>query len=640
MSSGNVNLTWARALLDELIAAGLRHVVLSPGARSAPLALAVSERNEIEAVVSYDERSAAYVALGIGRVDGIPAALVCTSGTAAANYLPAVVEAFYDNVPLILLTADRPSELRETGAWQTIRQADLYRSFVRWEVDLPAPEDSQLQDAQSLRYVRHVAARAMAVSSDRPAGPVHLNVAFREPLLPQVVGEVPAETHLEGSSDLAAQSTSRGEETPDELGGEGAAVPSGAAGRVHGTVRPVVRRVDSLETASPETVEALAQRILAEPRGLILAGRTAAYPSRGYAEALAALAAATGYPLLAETTGGLRFGPHDRTHVVAAGDAVLRADAWIAGHRPRLAIRFGRSFAWRQVTEFLAQSAREAGIHQVVIDPHRTWDDPARLGGDLLTVDPAALARALVDALREHGGPGSDASRSAWLEDWLTADRAATEARAAVLAEAGAACTGWVHDALPSLLGDGAVVMAANSMAVRDLESFAGTSDRRLQVFANRGAAGIDGTLSTAAGLALASRRPVVLLTGDIAFAHDLSGLAAASEAASSPRGLDLVVIVLNDQGGGIFEYLPLAALPPRTFERYFLVKPDLDIGRACAAFGVPHGVVTDLAGLASVVSPQRGVVGVRVAEVPVERALNTRMHRRYWAKLAAALER
>lgn len=597
MSNGNVNLTWARALLDELIAAGLRHVVLSPGARSAPLALAVSERDEVETVVVYDERSAAYAALGIGRVDGVPAALVCTSGTAAVNYKPAVVEAFHDNVPLIILTSDRPAELRDTGAWQTIRQADLYRPFVRWEVDLPAPDDPRLQE-QDARYVRHVAARAVAVSTDRPAGPVHLNVAFREPL-----------------------------------------VPTGCFQSASSAESPMLRRLDTVEVTSRETVEVLAERVLAEPRGLILAGRTAPGSAEGYAEALAALAAAAGYPLLAETTGGLRFGPHDRSHVIAAGDALLRADTWAEAHRTRLAIRFGRSFAWRQVTEFLAECNSREGMDQVIVDPHRTWDDPARLGGDVLHVDPVIFARALVEALRERAGSESTPEREAWLAEWLEADRKAAEVRSAVMAEAGAATTGWLHDALRSVVDDGTIIMAANSMAVRDFESFAGASGRRLRVVANRGAAGIDGTLSTAVGLALGSRRPVVLLTGDIAFAHDLGGLAAAREAASSLRSMDLTVVVLNDGGGGIFEYLPLDSLRPQTFERYFLVRPDLDMGAACAAFGVQHSLVTDLAGLTRVVSRHQGGASVRVAEVPVDRAANTGMHRRYWAEVAAALE-
>lgn len=637
-ATAELNLAWSRVLVDELVRGGVRHACVSPGSRSAPLAVAVAERDDITTSVHVDERSAGFFALGHARAAGRPVALVCTSGSAGAHYLPAVIEAHMSRVPLVILTADRPPELRDTGAWQTIDQAHLYGRFARWFADLPPPT------AGLLHYARSVAARAAAMAGGRPAGPVHLNVPFREPLVPPEALALRASRWPSEAQHPHARPAA-GDPQPTgwrPSAGDTAAV----AGRPSGA--PWVMAPRPAPAADDGVVAELAALVRAHPRGLVLAGL--ADPSPGHADAVARLAAAAGYPLLAEPGSGLRFGPHDRSHVVTGYDAFLRAPRWCAAHAPELVLRFGASFTWRPVAQFLEA---HPGAVQVVVDRDGTWDDPTRLAALRAAAEPAALCDAVVAALAAGGpAPGgaaglddatsvgvsdaAEAARTAWRQDWLAAS---TVARAAVDAAVGSAAdgtVGWAYAALVDHLPDGALVVAANSMAVRDLDTYTAASAKAIRVVASRGAAGIDGTLSTALGAAHGSGRPTVLVTGDLAFLHDVNGLAAAGQ-----PGIDAVVVVFDDDGGGIFAHLPIAADAGRPgaaadrFARFFRTPTGADLAAACALYRVPHARVDAPADVAAALArlAQPGA-GVRVLEVPVDMARNTEAHRRLWARV------
>jgi 2-succinyl-5-enolpyruvyl-6-hydroxy-3-cyclohexene-1-carboxylate synthase len=582
----NPNAAWAAALVDALIEAGLRHVCLSPGSRSAPLALAVAAREaraELTTSIHFDERSAAFFGLGYGRATGSPAALVCTSGTAAANYYPAIVEAFMGQVPLLALTADRPPELRDTGAWQAIDQLKLYGPYLRWFAELGLPDDRP----EGLRYARNVASRAVAIARGRPAGPVHLNLPFREPLT------APSDGAVASAEDRAG----------------------------------IVRHAPPVLTCGEDVARDVAEHIAAAPRGLILCGRLDAPPA--YAEAVAALAAASGYPILAEPAGGLRFGAHDRSAVVTGYDAFLRDAAWCDASAPELVLRFGASFTWKQVAEFLD---RQAGARQIVVDPGGTWDDPTRQAAWRIGAEELSVATEVTRALA--GLALTDpAARAAWRGRWLGASSTAARQRQAAVDAAGDDTVAWVYPALLEALPADAIVFAANSMAIRDLDTFTGDAERPIRVLANRGAAGIDGTVSSALGAAFGSRAPTALVTGDLAFLHDVNGLAAAGLA-----GLDAVILVLNDDGGGIFDYLPVARHAPEQLWRYFLTPTGTDLAAACRLYHVDHARVTNRDGLRSALGAALASGGVRVIELPIAREANTALHRRYWSAVAAAL--
>ncbi len=599
------NLLWTRALIDELARAGVRHVCVSPGARSTPLSLAVAERSDLATSVHVDERSAGFFALGYGRATGGPAALVCTSGTAAANYLPAIIEAHYSRVPLVVLTADRPPELRDTGAWQAIDQIKLYGGYVRWFVDVPTPS----AEPTMLRYVRSLASRAVAVARGRPAGPVHLNCPFREPFAPDLEGE---------ASGRAG----------DEQGSLGRSELLAVSGRPAGA--PWVTAPRTTATAQPELLDELAERLARERNGLILAGPI--HPPPGYAEAVARLAAASGYPILAEPAGGLRFGPHDRSHVVTGYDAFLRSERWAMAHAPSLVLRFGQSLTWKNVARFLEW---HPGATQVIIDPEYTWDDPTRMAALRLPVDPVELCNALADRLESLGerDPGVVVQVERWFEEWREVSRVVARAVALMADGEEPGTVSWVYRWLMEALPDGALVYAANSMAVRDLDTFTAASDRSVRVIANRGAAGIDGTISSALGAAYGTGAPTVLVTGDLAFVHDLNGLGAARL-----PGLMATIVVLNDGGGGIFAHLPVAEYDREAFERFFLTSSGVDLAAACAAYGVPHVAVQDASAFGPVLGGRVTEAGVQVIEVPIDLEANTAAHRRLWSDVAAAV--
>ena len=493
-----INRTYApvQAFVDELVRCGMRHAVTCPGSRDAPLVLTLAGRDELQAVSVVDERSAGFFALGMAKATGRPVAVACTSGTAAANLHPAVIEAHEARVPLIVLTADRPPELREVGAGQSIDQLKLYGSAVKWFVEVGTHEPTR----ETAIHHRALACRAYATAAgDRP-GPVHLNFPLREPLAPE----------------------------PEPL--EAADWEGRADGRPGTELRehpPAVHAVD---------VQRLAERLAAEPRGAIVCGPT----SEDLAEAAARLAAATGWPLLAEPTSGVRCGRHDRSHVIAHYDLLLRVERFGAGHAPGLILRVGDMPTSKPLRAWAAEAP------QVVHDPHAAWHEPPRRAELLLRSAAAPTLDALAAAL-EMREPLRDA-------DWLAGWRAGDAVVPAALAEAPDGFEPKLLAALEPELPDGALVWLSSSMPVRDVEACFPQSPKRLRFLSNRGANGIDGVVSSAAGAALATGAPTWLLTGELALLHDVGGLFAARRA-----GADLRVICIDNGGGGIFDFLPVA---------------------------------------------------------------------------------
>lgn len=569
--TGDLNTALARALVDEWARAGLTDACLAPGSRSAPLALALAGDPRVRVHVHLDERSAAFFALGVARASGRPAVVLCTSGTAAANLHPAVLEAHHGRVPLLVCTADRPPELRDTGAPQTTDQVKLYATAVRFFADC-VPEDHP----DALGTWRPVAARAHAEALGPPAGPVHLNLAFREPLVPG------------------------GSEVPD--------VP----GRPDG--RPWVRRSPGRAAPAAEAVERLAAAVAGTERGLVVAGWGAGCDP----DEAEVFARAAGWPVLADPLSGLRAGPL----AVSAYEALLRAPGFAARHRPDLVLRLGAALTSKAATAWL-----DASVPQVLIDPEGTWLDPARAAGERVVADPDLLLRALADRL-----PG-ERPASAWLAGWRAAETAARRALDDLLDASDEPFEGRVARDLAGCLPDGATLVVASSMPVRDLEAFA-RPRRGLRVLANRGVNGIDGFTSTALGVAAASPGPVAALSGDLAFLHDAAGLTWAAQ-----RGLDAVLVVVDNDGGGIFSFLPQAGLPAEHFEALFGTPHGLDLVNLARAYGLPADRVDRAGEVAPAVGKALAVGGVRVLVVGTgDRSLNVARHRQAWEAVARSL--
>ncbi|MCE2391375.1 MAG: 2-succinyl-5-enolpyruvyl-6-hydroxy-3-cyclohexene-1-carboxylic-acid synthase [Proteobacteria bacterium] len=590
----NRTFAWAAAVVEELARAGLRHAVVSPGSRSAPLALALAEEPAIQDHSVLDERSAGYLALGLARAAREPVALLCTSGTAAAGYLPAVIEANYGRVPLLVMTADRPPELRDCDAGQTIRQVGLFGHYVRFEAELPTPEPS----AELLRRVRSMVSRAAAETLAAEPGPVHLNLPLREPLDPSEVREDrEALEALEALDALASLGRA-----PAPLTRVRAARPEGIAGR---------------------EAETLAKRLAAECRGWLVCGPLDGSPE--LRDAMVRLASRLGWPILAEPLAQLRSGPHSRDGLVDAHDALLRCDRFADAHAPRILLRFGAAPTSNAYRLFLE---RHPEIEQIVVD-RWGWSDPSGLAAELLRADPEALARQLADAL-EPDGPDAGYARS-----WVRAGRLARLQLDASLDERKDLTEPGVVRCVARSTPDGSCVYLASSLPVRDADLFWPVASAELRFWANRGANGIDGTLSSALGSALGSGRPCVLLTGDLALLHDAGVWATAAH--SDAR---LTAVVIDNDGGGIFEQLPAARSAPRpAFERHLLAPHGLDLARALRGFGLRCGEARTLDELAEKLRRALPRAGVDLIVVRTRARESAELRRSLLEGVEAALE-
>jgi len=588
-----------RAFVGELVAAGVREAVVCPGSRSTPLALALRTAPGLRVRVLYDERAAAFFALGMARTSGRPVALLATSGTAVVEFAPAVVEASLARVPLVVLTSDRPAELRDRGAPQAIDQTHLYGRAAKWFTELPLLDGA----AATLAHWRWVAGRAVAVATEGPAGPVQVNVPFREPLVPD------------------------GPFAPADAGAGAGAPGSGAASDPFAAV---VRGRRTLDDAS---LDALAARLAVVRRGLIMAGPDddPALPA-----ALADLARVTGFPILADPLSGLRTGTHDRSHVVIRGDQLTRPGSWLDPHLPDLVLRTGAMPTSKPMLELLARVRPEL----VILDGDAGWREPALVPATYVHADAAATSRALAERLIEAGR--STPAEDAWTQDWLAADRAADTAMGAWLAALGQPFEGAPWPVLADALPDGGVLWASSSMPVRDMDAWLPSTDRAITVCSNRGANGIDGVVSSALGAAAVARGPVALVVGDIAFLHDLNALVAARL-----HGLSATIVLVNNDGGGIFSFLPqaqpAAAVPgtglPEHYEELFGTPHGIDVGPIVTALGGEHRLVTGAAGLDAAIHDSIGRPGVRVLELRTDRARNLELHRDLAATVRRALD-
>ncbi|WP_419837198.1 2-succinyl-5-enolpyruvyl-6-hydroxy-3-cyclohexene-1-carboxylic-acid synthase [Candidatus Poriferisodalis sp.] len=592
-----------RSLCEGLVGAGISDAVVSPGSRSMPLALTVDATAGLRTWVRIDERSAGYFALGLAKGSGRPVVLVCTSGTAAANYLPAVVEAHYSGVPLVVLTADRPPELRGWGAGQTIDQHSLYGSHVRWFCETPVA--SELPVADAVRWFGVAAARAVTLALGMNPGPVHLNVPFREPLEPV------------GSIDGVA--------SPGVSGGEGQcsapAIQQVATSQIPAPPLPIRTFVPGtgFGVSAGDAVELVAFA-RGRARGVVVAGPW--WDGDRWAEAVAAFCRASGWPLLAEPCSQLRR-ELDGVVVTDHHDLLLRT-AWADAEPPEAVLRVGGAPTCKPLRLWIERHRPAFAL----VDPAGGWTDASFSVSLHLRAGPAALA----DAAAQLSPAGS-----AWGQRWASGDARAAAAIDGLLdgeplAEAG------VARQLGRSLPEGCALFVSNSMPVRDVDSYLRARAEPLAVHANRGASGIDGVISAATGVA-ASGAPTTVLIGDLAFRHDLGGLVGAFD--SGTGGLDLTVVVVDNGGGTIFSFLPAhGVVDSGAFDRVLTTPPkhsSAEMARGLAeAMGFEHHHVTSCDQLGSLLASHEPGRGLRVVTIDIDADANRDQHRR----LADAVER
>ncbi len=516
MRFANRNTLWGSVIADELEKTGVRAVSLAPGSRCTPLTVAFADHEGLEPYSHLDERSAAFFALGRAKHTGIPSPVVCTSGTAAANFHPAVIEADEARVPMVVLTADRPRVLHDSGANQTVDQERLYGDAVRAYRTLPEPA----ADGRKLRSLRTAIARAVATATGTNPGPVHLNVPFEKPLEPVPTDDVSDE--FVADHPLA----------------------------VFGREGPFVDVTSATPAPDARNGRALADAIETAQRGLIIAGPESDLSG----ETMVNLSETTGFPVLADPLSGHRFGEHvDRVSVCGGYDSYL--DAFET--HPDVVVRFGFS----PTSKTLRQYLQAAPARQIVVDPAGGWPEASFTANDLLTADPERFVEAITDRISRTE------TEQAWRDRFCRA-----EARywSCIEAETTDFEGGVLYD-VTALAPDPSTLFVSNSMPVRDLDRFGKPRPAAITALGNRGASGIDGITSSALGAGSVGSDPLVLVTGDLAYYHDMNGLLAVARC-----GVDATIVLVNNDGGGIFHRLPIEEYDP-PFTELFNTPHGLD---------------------------------------------------------------
>jgi 2-succinyl-5-enolpyruvyl-6-hydroxy-3-cyclohexene-1-carboxylate synthase len=552
------------AFVDELRSQGVVHVVISPGSRSTPLALAAADHPELKIWIHLDERAAAFFALGIAKASIQPVALLCTSGTAAANYFPAIIEAKYARIPLIVLTADRPHELREVGAPQAIDQLHLYGNHVQWFHEMPLPD----QEPETVRHVRIVARRSVHHAMTEPKGAVHINFPFREPLVPQLNEQLWSNVRAERLSP----------------------------------------HFPSIRTLDDASMQQLAQQVRTLPNGLILCG-----PMHGHDHGapIIALAERLGYPVFAEPLSQLRGRYSHHPQVIECYDILLKHEEFKHKAVPQVIIRFGAMPVSKPLYQWLKANK---DIKQIVVDEGAQWRDPTLLADPMVAADASQFCQQLLQHLAKDDAPKTAATPD-WIERWRTCDDAVKQV---VLSETlRVEDEGHVFLAIRDRLPPDTGLFVGNSMAIRDCETYFVTpSAQDVAIYCNRGANGIDGVISSALGTSLAHQHNVLIL-GDLSALHDMNALLLART-----YQLSMVIIIVNNDGGGIFSFLPQAQ-HPKHYESLFGTPHGLQFNAMAAMYGAKYQQIPSIALLQEAVTQGLNEGGLHLLELITQREPN-----------------
>ena len=563
------------ALISELVKNGVEHAVISPGSRSTPISLLLAEE-DIKLHVHVDERSAAFFALGIAKASKKPTVLVCTSGTAAANYFPAIVEAKISRIPLIVLTADRPHELRDVGAPQAIDQLDLYGKHVKWFMEMSTPDNSP----GMIRYAKTVGARAVAMAKQHPSGPVHVNIPLREPLIP----------------DLDNLERYRGKD----------------------------EKVASIQIKTGESIiedsyfQELAITVANFRNGLIICGEI---DKEGFSEKICSLAKRIGYPIIADPLSQLRSESADKNYIIDTYDTFLRNEKIKKSLKPDVIIRFGSMPVSKPLTIFLRENE---DAKQIVVDGGSGYRDPNQLTTEMVYCEEEYFCEKIT-SLIPH------CSINHYLNKWMNMNEL-TKRELMQIADIQEISEAKLFHSLGEMIPNDSVLFVGNSMPIRDLDTFFHKQNKKVTILANRGANGIDGTISTALGVGVI-KQPLFLIVGDLTFFHDLNGLIL-----SQLYKLPITVLLINNNGGGIFSFLPQVELP-RHFELLFGTPLDIDFKHAVEMYKGDYKLINSWADLRMLFQDSNFTEGLRVWELRTNREKNLLEHRQVTSKIQKILD-
>lgn len=565
------NLTnYVYTVVTSLLQAGVEDVVISPGSRSTPLAYAFASANAFNLYRQVDERSAGFFALGLAKSTTKPVVLLCTSGTAAANYFPAIVEAKYARIPLIILTADRPHELREVGAPQAINQIQLYGEHVKWSVDFPIPDEHTM----TLPFIERHVARAMAIATTAPFGPVHINIPIREPLLIDFADELPNGTFQQYFV--------------SEI------VPTAEAKL---TLEVVLRNSE---------------------RGFVVIGELPLGTDVSY---LWQFVRNLRWPVLVDSISNMRTNiPEDcLPYVISTYDAILKSDVFKEHVVPQTVIRFGAQPVSKFLNVFLQQSLPE---NMIVVDEDAMFRDAASVSTHFIHATIGEWLATLEVAENQL--------LPSYLAEWQDADDLSMEYISRYAD--GSIDEGAIVSRLLEFIPDGSDLFVSSSMPIRDIDTFLLKTTRDIRIVANRGANGIDGVVSTALGFSSGTERPCYLLIGDLAFLHDVNGLIA-----TRYQDCELTIVVMNNDGGGIFSYLPQANVN-EYYEELFGTPTALEFADIANMYDMEYFRVEHIDELFPKFAIEQ-LTPLRLIEVFTDREENVYAHRALWQQINNGLK-
>jgi len=582
MKKVNKNILWATIFFEQLAKLGVKHVCVSPGSRSTPLTLAAAYNKKLTCLKIIDERSSAFFATGIARTTGAPVALICTSGTATAEYYPAIIEAYQQRIPLIVCTADRPPELINRGANQTINQKNLYGNHIRFFADAGLPDTS----GRKLESIKKLAVRAFAISSSTDKGPVHINFPFEKPFEP--------ETYTDK-------------------------IP------VNFEVKYIMKKeLNSSSLVSPKEFESLFNIIAKAKRGLIIVGPDE-YNTK-FPQLINAVANKTGFPIFADGASQLRFGKYSKNNVIANYDALLRSVYYLKDFSPDLILQFGRTITSKGLEQFLEKTSAS----KYLINEFGDWFDPTNNAINALAIKPINFCREL---LASNKILPLTIEKKKWNKFITSTNLSAEKIKEQIFAASTFPNEPKTINLLLKNLPGKANIMLSNSLPVRDFDFFASNLDKNITVFHNRGASGIDGIISTALGIASVSKDPTILITGDLAFYYDLTSLLTAKQ-----YNIPLVIILVNNNGGGIFQFLPVSKYK-KVFEQFFTMPHSLSFKNFVKEFGGNYSLLKNQSDFKKHLTTALSAKNFSVLEIQTDAVSSLQLRRKYWEKVSDSFQ-
>ncbi len=580
----NRNIFWTDTFVSELVSSGVKYACISPGSRNTPLTLAFAGNKKIKSFLHIDERSGGFFALGLAKASETPVALVCTSGTATAEFYPAIIEAYQQRIPLIICTADRPPELLDCGANQTINQNNIYKNHIRWFFDAGLPEPM----AKRIKHIKAVAKRAVYESTIRSRGPVHINFPFRKPFEPEAFTDEIDNSLIE----LAKSNSIENKKT---------------------------FKVEEKNITVEKWFSEVKSHLLKRRKGIIIAGPEN-YNSR-FHENCKLLSETLGYPILADGASQLRFGKSAKTNIISNFDAILRSNKFAKENQPEIILQFGRTVTSKALETFLENT----NALRFMINEYGDWFDPSNRATASLACKPYVFCETMLEQLSDVEIKNQ---KSNWLENFINADKIASKIKKEIIEKSSFANEPRVIIEILNALPEHTQIMISNSMPIRDFDYFASKTDKNFTIFNNRGASGIDGITSTALGITAHNNFPTVLITGDLAFYHDLNGMLAAKK-----YTLPLTVILINNNGGGIFEVLPISDYG-KVFKEYFIAQHNLDFKPLVEAYCGKYYTIKSWKELNEKIHASIDTKIFSVHEVKTDAQKSLQLRRKFWQEV------